>query len=160
MTRRWSRALVAAAGLVAAASCATATVRTAASEPVWLVTEGEAMLAPAPFARAAVELPKNGPIIRIVTPQQAAVVTAPFPVEIQFEPRPGGAPVKMDTLTLSVLKVFEIDITDRVRPYVLEKETKLLVREAKIPSGRHRLKLLIADAEGRQSGEILEVTVR
>jgi hypothetical protein len=66
----------------------------------------------------------------------------------------------MDTLKLTVLKIFEIDITDRVKPYVLEKETKLLVKEAKIPVGRHRLKLLIADAEGRLTGEILEVTVK
>lgn len=154
------RALVVAAGLAAAAACATAAARPGASEPVWLVTEGEAALAPAPLTRAAVELPKSGPLVRIVTPQQAAVVTAPFPVEIQFEARPGGAPVKMETLKLTVLKLIEIDITDRVKPYVLEKETKLLVKEAKIPAGRHRLKLLIADAEGRLTGEILEVTVK
>lgn len=151
---------VAATALVAAASCATGSVGAASNEPVWLLTEGEAALAAAPLARGTVELPKDGPVIKIVTPQQAAEVTTPFPVEIRFEPRPGGAPVMMDTLRLTVLKLFEIDITDRVKPYILDRETKLLVKEARIPSGRHRLKLLIADADGRQSGEILEVTVR
>lgn len=159
MTRAGARALVAAACL-AAAACATAARPTVASEPVWLVTEGEAALAAAPLTRAAAELPRSGPVIKIVTPQQASEVTAPFVVEIQFEPRAGGAAVKMDTLKLTVLKVFEIDITDRVKPYVLEKETKLLVKEAKIPTGRHRLKLLIADADGKLTGEILEVTVK
>ncbi len=158
--RRTCRALVAAVALVATTSCATAAERPGASEPVWLMTEGEAALAPPPLTRAAAELPRSGPVIKIVTPQQAAEVTAPFPVEIQFEQRVGGAAVKMDTLKLTVLKIFEIDITDRVKPYVLEKETKLLVKEAKIPVGRHRLKLLIADAEGRLTGEILEVTVK
>ncbi len=148
--RRTCRALVAAVALVATTSCATAAERPGASEPVWLMTEGEAALAPPPLTRAAAELPRSGPVIKIVTPQQAAEVTAPFVVEIQFEQRVGGAAVKMATL----------DITDRVKPYVLEKETKLLVKEAKIPVGRHRLKLLIADAEGRLTGEILEVTVK
>lgn len=142
------------AGVLFGSACAPALVQ---SQEVWLLTEGEAALALAPLTRAA-ELPKNGPLIKIVTPQQAAEVISPFPVEIRFEPRPGGAPVKMDTLKLTVLRVFEIDITDRIRPYI--GESKLAVKEAKMPSGHYRLKLLIADAAGRQSGEILEVTVK
>ena len=125
-------------------------------EAVWLLTEGEAALAPAPAERA--PLPNDGPLIKIVTPQQAAEVASPFPVEIQFEPRPGGAPVKMDTLKLTALKVFEIDVTDRIKPYV--SESKVFVKEAKMPSGRHRLKLSIADAAGNLTAQILEVTVK
>ena len=148
---RFSLAL--AGALVAAAACATGAVQ---GEAVWLMTEGEAALAPAPLTRA--PLPNDGPLIKIITPQQGAEVTSPFPVEVQFEPRAGGAPPKMDTLKLTALKIFEIDITDRVKPYV--GESKLFVKEAKIPTGRHRLKLTIADAAGNLTAQILEVTVR
>lgn len=141
------------ASLLAAPACATTAVP---DQGVWLITEGEAALAPAPVSRA--PLPDDGPIIKIVTPQQGAEVTSPFAVEIQFEPRPGGAPPKMDTLRLTALKVFEIDITDRVKPYV--GESRLFVKEAKIPTGRHRLKLTIADAAGNLTAQILEVTVK
>lgn len=153
MRGRKRLSLALAAALVAAAACAIPAVP---AESVWLLTEGEAALAPAPVARA--PLPNDGPIIKIITPQQGAEVTSPFPVEIQFAPRLGGAPPKMDTLRLTALKVFEIDITDRVKPFLVE--SRLFVKEAKIPTGRHRLKLTIGDAAGNLTAQILEVTVK
>ena len=153
MTGRTRFSLTLVGALVAVTACATGAVQ---GEAVWLMTEGEAALASAPVTRA--PLPNDGPVITIITPQQGAEVTSPFPVEIQFEPRPGGALPKMDTLKLTALKIFEIDITDRVKPYV--GESRLFVKEAKIPTGRHRLKLTIEDVAGRQTGQILELTVK
>jgi hypothetical protein len=153
VTGRTRFSLTLAGALVAVTACAPGAVQ---GEAVWLMTEGEAALASAPVARA--PLPNDGPVIKIITPQQGAEVTSPFPIEIQFEPRQGGALPKMDTLKLTALKIFEIDITDRVKPYV--GESRLFVKEAKIPTGRHRLKLTIEDAGGRQTGQILEVTVK
>ncbi len=141
--------------LLAVASTAWAAAG-APGEAVWLVTEGEVALGPAPVTRA--PLPNEDPLIKIVTPQMAAEVTSPFPVEIVFEPRVSGPPPRMDTLRLTVLKVFEIDVTDRIKPYV--SESRVFVKEARMPSGRHRLKLTIADAAGNLTAQILEVTVK
>ncbi len=130
----------------------------ALDEPVWLVTDGEAELAPPPVTRGVETLPKDGPLIRVLSPSVGVEVVSPFPVEVQFEPRPGGAPVEMESLKVTYLKVFAIDITDRIRPHV--SENRLFVREAKIPQGRHRLKITIADRGGKFTAEILEVNVR
>lgn len=127
-------------------------------EPLWLVTEGEAMLAGAPMSRGTPDLPKNGPLIKIDRPALTAELSPPFPVEVTFEPRPGGAPVKMESLKVTYLKVIEVDVTDRFKPYI--KENRLIVEKANVPQGRHRLKILISDQNGNQTAEILQVTVK
>jgi hypothetical protein len=129
-----------------------------AQEPTWLVTEGEALLPPAPTARAAPELPQRGPIIRVQSPPLDGEVASPFPVEIVFEPRSGGAPVAIESLKVTYLKLFEVDITERFRPYITE--NRIFVKNAKIPLGRHRLRIAIADAEGNMTVQIIQVAVR
>lgn len=127
-------------------------------EPIWLVTEGEAMLASPPVSRGTSELPKNGPVIKIDRPALAAELSTPFPVEVTFEPRPGGAPVKMESLKVTYLKIVEVDVTERFKPYI--KENRVIVEKANVPQGRHRLKIAIADQNGNQTAEILQVTVK
>jgi hypothetical protein len=122
-----------------------------------LITEEEALLPPPDETRAPPDLPRNGPVIRVVSPTEP-VVTRPFDVDLRFEPRHGGPPVQMASLKVALLKLIEIDLTDRVRPYV--RETRLFVPQAPIPSGRHRLKISIADEEGGVTADILQVTVR
>lgn len=129
-----------------------------ATDEVWLVTEGEAMLAAPPLARGTTELPKNGPVIKIERPVLAPEIATPFPVEITFEPRPGGAPVKMDSLKVTYLKIVEVDVTERFKPYI--KDNRVIVEKANVPQGRHRLKILITDQNGNQTAEILQVNVK
>lgn len=142
--------------IVVAAGAARADAPT--EEPLWLVTEGEAMLAGPPTSRGTAELPKSGPVIKIDRPALAAELSPPFPVEVTFEPRPGGAAVKMESLKVTYLKVIEVDVTDRFRPYI--KDNRLIVEKANVPQGRHRLKILITDQNGNQTAEILTVTVK
>ena len=127
-------------------------------EPIWLVTEGEAMLASPPAARGSAELPKNGPIIKIERPASMTDLSPPFPVEVVFEPRPGGTPPKMESLRVTYLKIVEVDVTDRFKPYI--KDNRLFVEKANVPQGRHRLKISITDQDGRTTAEILQVTVK
>ena len=128
------------------------------TEEIWLVTEGEAMLASPPIARGTPDLPKNGPVIKIERPALAPEITTPFPVEVTFEPRPGGSPVKMDSLKVTYLKIIEVDVTDRFKPYI--KDNRVIVEKANVPQGRHRLKILITDQNGNQTAEILQVNVK
>jgi hypothetical protein len=124
-----------------------------------LVTAQEAAAAPEFRTRGAgPALPKNGPVIRIMQPTVGGDVTAPFPLEIEFEPRPGGSPARMDTLRVTYLKLIELDITDRVKPYVTA--NRVLVKECNIPQGRHRVKISVADGDGNTTAEIIEMRVR
>jgi hypothetical protein len=139
----------------------TASARSGAGDregPVWLVTEGEAMLPAPPAARSPASLPKDGPVIKVQAPQLTADVSPPFAVDVVFEPRASGAPPKMDSLKVTYLKVIEVDVTDRFKPYL--KDNRLFVEKANVPQGRHRLKISIADLEGRTTAEVLQVTVR
>ena len=141
--------------LVVASGVASADKQT---EEVWLVTEGEAMLASPPIARGTPDLPKNGPVIKIDRPALAPEIATPFPVEVTFEARPGGSPVKMDSLKVTYLKIIEVDVTERFKPYI--KDNRVIVEKANVPQGRHRLKILITDQNGNQTAEILQVNVK
>lgn len=131
-----------------------------AGVPTWLITDGEAMMpSPAVPRSAPVALPQTGPLIRIERPERAGLpLAAPFPLDVRFDPRPGHAPVKMDTLQIVYLKIIELDVTERFRPHI--KDNRLFVEKAAIPSGRHRLRISIADTEGNVTVEILQATVK
>lgn len=144
-----------AVGLLSGCLSGAALAREAAT---WLITEGEAMLAAPPTARGEPDLPRNGPIIRVLSPSGIGAVSSPFIVDVRFEPRAGGASVQVGSLKVTYLRLFEIDITERVRPYV--SESGLLIREARVPQGRHRLKIAIADQQGNVTAAILEIIVR
>ena len=131
---------------------------TAREQPLWIVTEGEASLPSEPTPRSAPALPREGPVIRIERPDVSAPVVPPFAVDIVFDSRAGGAPVKMESLKIVYVRVFELDVTDRFMPYV--KDNRLFVENANAPTGRHRLKITIADQNGRLTAEILQVAAR
>jgi hypothetical protein len=135
-----------------------ARAQTAGNGSVWVITEGEAMLPSPPTARGGAALPQGGPLIRIERPDLATPQSPPFVIDVVFEPRPGRATVKMDSLKVVYLKIIELDVTERFKPHV--KENRLFVEKANVPSGRHRLKITISDADGNMTGEILQVTVK
>jgi hypothetical protein len=142
------------AAAIMTGACASAPV--ARPTAPW-ITQEEAALPDAPESRAPEELPKNGPAIRIVSPTEAAV-TKPFDIDVRFEPRPGGAPVDPASLKVAVIKFFEWDITDKVRPYVVG--SRLYYQGAEIPAGRHRIRISIADRDGGLTADILQLTVK
>jgi hypothetical protein len=142
------------AGILASA---TVIERPVEATPAVLITEEEAAMAPPVDPREPEVLPREGPIIHVVSPSEP-VVTSPFDIDVRFSPREGGPPVLMASLRVVLVKFISIDITERVRPYV--DGTRLLVSQAQIPRGRHRLRIRIADREGGVTADILEITVR
>ena len=114
--------------------------------PFELITEDEAKLSSAPEEEPSIELRTAGPRIVIRSPTDGGEYEGAVDVDVDFAPGPSGFPVKEDTLKVTYLKIVPIDLTDKVRPYF--QNDRLHVEGVKIPAGRHRLRMTIADVGG------------
>lgn len=116
----------------------------------WLITPEEAALASAPEVSG--ESPSQiesgglnlGPIIEVVKPIDGDRAEAPIEIFIKFTPQ--SEPVDIKSLKVSVVKFISIDITDRVKDY--SSPEGIHVKEAKIPQGKHTVRISIADISG------------
>ena len=93
---------------------------------------------------AAVEGP--GPLIVVSNPKALERVRSPVKIQVSFEPGRSGLPPAMETLKVTLIGFFDIDITDRLREYV--EGTRLNVEEADLPTGNHRIRMAIRDTTG------------
>ena len=145
--------------ITAAAQAAPPVGKIRGTEPVMLISADEAAQPDAPikrpkFARAD-SVPKNGPIISFLKPQDGDAVQKPFPIRIEFKPR--ESPVNLKSLEVTYLKFIPIDITDRILPYVTAAGVDL--PEAQIPEGRHRVRFALSDSAGNRTEALLNVKV-
>lgn len=121
-------------------------------QDLWLITPKEAAMAPAKESGLGGEIPVSaeselGPKIEVIKPTQGASAKPPVEVEIKFVSK--GSPVDPMSLTVSVVKLINIDITDRVRTYVTA--SGIHVPAAQLPSGKHTVRISIADQDGLRS---------
>jgi len=139
--------LVLAAG---GASCLSAADR----EGLWLITSDEAATPAAVvdpdeirtrglFQRAA-PLPDSGPDIQIEQPGLDQALRPPLDIAISFIPR--RSPVDLSTLKVTLVKLVNLDSTDRVRQYVSPEG--LRVPKVNLPSGVHIVRLSLGDQAG------------
>ena len=98
-----------------------------------------------------------GPRIEVVKPELLAKVHSPVTIIIFFRPGPNAIPPNMDSLRVTYRTLVDLDITDRVRGYV--RGNTLEISGAKLPNGRHRFRVSIADGEGNVSTRDVAVTV-
>ena len=91
------------------------------------------------------EPPDTGPVIEVLRPLLGVPVSIPLEISVKFVPR-GGALVDLTSLKVTLMKLFGIDITDRVRPYASPDGIK--IPDAKLPSGEHTVRITVADASG------------
>ena len=123
-----------------------------ADKEMWLITPQEAAMDPASdmpgggFIAIGAES-DLGPKIEIVKPINGGSAPPPVEVEITFAQK--GTPVDPESLKVSVVKFINIDITDRVRVHA--STTGIHVPGAQIPSGRHTVRISIADKDGLRS---------
>jgi hypothetical protein len=114
----------------------------------WLILPEEAAMAPAPEPKGIIEAGREdisvGPVIEIVEPPNGGRGPMPIEVLIRFTPR--SEPVDLASLKVTLVKFIQIDITDRIRPYVTP--DGIQVKEAKIPPGKHRVRIVVADRAG------------
>ncbi len=123
----------------------------------WFITPEEAAMAPAADADPLqggghVDIGRDddldiGPIIEVEMPVAGSPLNAPIEIRVIFRPR--SHPIDLGTLEVELVKFINIDITDRVADYVSDKGIQL--KEANIPSGSHRIRIILADTTGATS---------
>lgn len=134
--------------------------REESAAPLLLVSRSEIDALPldTPVAWGSRPTSPDGPRIAIASPTDNATYEGPFPIKVEFLPGPGGHPVDIETLRLEYKKAWGIDITDRVRDYVVG--TAIDVEESELPTGRHTVEIEIADVEDQLSRRVFTVTVK
>lgn len=119
----------------------------------WLITPEEAAMAPAPeiSGESSLQIESDelsfGPGIEVIKPKEGDRAEAPIEVFIKFTPQ--SDPVDIKSLKVSVVKFITIDITDRLKDY--SSPEGIHVKEAKIPKGKHTVRISIADTNGMYS---------
>ncbi len=96
-----------------------------------------------------------GPAIEILKPNDGGKASGPIEIQINFVPKTG--PVDVSSLKVTVVKFLSIDITDRLREFV--SASGIQVKEAKIPAGKHIVRISVADAQGVRSVKEIEFEV-
>ena len=129
-----------------------------AGSEIWLITPEEAAMAPA-AEKSLIQsrgLSESGPAIEVVKPTDGGEAPSPLEILIRFAAR--TETVDLSSLKVSLLKFITIDITDRVRPYATA--SGIDVKEAKIPAGKHRVRISVADTKGDVSTRDVSFEVR
>lgn len=95
--------------------------------------------------------------IRVLAPTQQASVAAPLRIELAFDTPPGARVVPSSFRVL--YGVLKIDLTDRLRRFSTISERGVVVDQAVVPDGLHRLFLQVADDKGNVAEQELRLRV-
>jgi hypothetical protein len=110
----------------------------------WLITPEEA---DQPASRQLVpsKSDPDGPSIEVRQPGEVKDVVPPIHIDVAFVPKEGHT-IDFKTLKVTYLKLFDIDITDRLKPYITP--TGLHSDNAKLPPGDHTIEISVKDDAG------------
>jgi hypothetical protein len=101
-----------------------------------------------------------GPRIIIRSPNingaDKPTIHAPIKLDVEFAPI-DGSQVDMSSLRIIYLKLWGIDITDRIRPYLTK--DGIYAENADLPAGEHAIEIDIKDNLGRMTKVTLTFTV-
>jgi hypothetical protein len=98
----------------------------------------------------------RGPSIRFEPPPTAPAAHAPFDFRIRLEAH-GGSAIDPSSLKVIYLKVPNVDLTDRLRPYLTVDGIDMA--QAQVPSGDHPFRVEVRDSEGRAGEAVFTVNV-
>ena len=101
-----------------------------------------------PTCKSTADNDADNPQIRILAPALEKPLLAPIDIDLQFVPV-GGSHIRPETFRVCYLGLLTMDITKRITDRVSVSEQGLHVTGAQLPSGHHRLVLLVADQRGR-----------
>jgi len=137
-------------GLGAAAFIACGAVL-ATSQPVRaaevLITDAEAKLPPLKGAIASASRGiTRGPRVELVDTGTDGSIHSPMHLQLKFQAF-GGAKVDPSAVQVVYLKSPEVDLTDRVKPFV--QASGIDMPEAVLPPGDHVLRVDVKDTDGR-----------
>ena len=147
--------------LVTATFCLSICVAVMAAEKRWLITPSEA-------ARVAGSPPDSdtlpvaaaegrGPQIVVMNPRALERLRSPVNILIRFEPGASGQPPDMKSLSVTLRGLISIDITDRLKEYLIG--ASLEVHDAELPTGNHRIRLTLTDMGGNLSARDVTLIV-
>ncbi len=125
---------------------------------VQLVTEAESRAsAAAPMLLARTATVPDAPKIEILAPDLKSPISGPTRVQLRFTAIP---PATLIPATFKALYgAFKIDITGRLLQYAKVTEQGLVLEQASLPAGSHRIFLEVQDSAGRTGMQVLSVTV-
>jgi hypothetical protein len=124
-----------------------------------LEAKAEADAPPGPPRTRGLAVTKPGqPAIQVVSPTApGSSVAAPVRIEVAFKPAPG---TRIVPSTFRVLYgLLKIDLTDRLRKHATVTERGVVVDQAQVPEGQHRLILQVADDQGNTAEQELRIRV-
>jgi hypothetical protein len=98
-----------------------------------------------------------GPDIRVLSPEPEKAYQSPLKVMMKFIPRE-GTQVDLSSLKVECLKVFTINITDRIREYITSQGIN--VDKAELPSGAHKIRVTLGDTGGGVTSKVFTVKVQ
>jgi len=125
----------------------------------WLITPEEAQMQirDSNYADPVAAIEGPGPAIVLKNPKMLQQLSSPIDIFIAFEPGKSMKPADMKTLMVTLIGFIDFNITDRLVKYI--KGTNLDVDGAKLPIGKHRLRILIKDVDGNPNERDVVVTV-
>lgn len=136
-------------------------VTASAAEKRWLITPEEAAragsAAVADFAEPMAVAPGSGPLIVIEDPRLLERLRSPVNIRVNFKPGESGLPPDMKSFSATLRGFISIDITDRLREYL--RDTTLAVEQADLPTGKHRIRMVVADTAGNLTARDLMLMV-
>jgi hypothetical protein len=98
-----------------------------------------------------------GPFIKVEKPDPDHLYNDLIDILMSFEKNPIGEPVDMKSLQVIYLKMFGIDITDRILPYV--NETRIDANGINFSEREHEFEIRIKDSGQMESSEIIKIKV-
>ncbi|RMF33985.1 MAG: hypothetical protein D6754_15885 [Alphaproteobacteria bacterium] len=108
--------------------------------------------------RSLTQLKADGPQVRVYSPK-GTKLTSPVDFDLEFVPR-DGVPPMMGSIRLDYdMGLFWKDVTSRLMKYASVEGNRLRCRGARLPPGRHILRLRIIDKKRRTTVTRLEITV-
>jgi hypothetical protein len=112
----------------------------------------------APTCHSTPDNDADNPKIKIVAPTIGKPLIAPIDIDLQFV-QAGSTRVRPETFRVCYVGLITMDITKRITDRAAVSEQGLRVTGAQLPSGRHRLLLLIADERGRLARSEADINI-
>ena len=101
---------------------------------------------------------KAGPIIQVASPK-GSTLKSPVNFDVRIKPKDGVA-VAMSSLKVEYkLGPFWTDITGRLAGHGTVVGTRLKARGAKLPKGKHQVRLTVLDVDGRRTRAVAAFAV-
>lgn len=129
-----------------------------AAMPLLVTSEEMTASNEAPLRFTAKSLPpKDAPFIEVVSPKLPGVVTSPTPIELKFRSF-ASSHVRPESFK-ALYGSFEIDITKKLLSVAKVTELGVIVPEALLPKGKHKILLVVEDSVGRIGSRLIEFEV-